>query len=81
MQRAVECLEYQVKQISCYLNGSERRTSSGLLEKIRRWRELSHQRSQLSRLSDEMLKDIGINRVDALREAKRPFWDDPGRCE
>jgi uncharacterized protein YjiS (DUF1127 family) len=32
------------------------------------------QRRQLSHLSDHMLKDIGISRVDALREAHKHFW-------
>jgi uncharacterized protein YjiS (DUF1127 family) len=41
-----------------------------------RWQELAQQRRALMRLDDHMLKDIGLSRVDALREAERPFWDD-----
>ncbi len=41
-----------------------------------RWQELARQRRALLRLDDSMLKDIGISRVDALREADRPFWDE-----
>jgi len=35
------------------------------------------QRRELLGLSDAMLKDIGISRADAQREANRPFWDLP----
>jgi uncharacterized protein YjiS (DUF1127 family) len=43
--------------------------------KIRMWREISHERSELRRLSESIAKDIGISRADAEREADRPFWD------
>ena len=32
------------------------------------------QRRQLLALDDRMLKDIGISRVDAIIEARKPFW-------
>ena len=32
------------------------------------------ERAQLLSLSDRDLRDIGISRVDALREADRPLW-------
>lgn len=35
-----------------------------------RWRE----RARLDRLSDHMLKDLGISRADASREVGKPFW-------
>ena len=41
-----------------------------------RWHELARQRRALMRLDDTMLKDIGLSRTDALREADRPFWDE-----
>jgi uncharacterized protein YjiS (DUF1127 family) len=34
----------------------------------------SRQRSPLDRLSDRMLKDIGISRADVDFEARKPFW-------
>jgi len=43
--------------------------------RIRTWIEVSRQRRELAGLSDEILKDIGLSRVDAEQEAKRPFWD------
>lgn len=36
----------------------------------------SRQRRALSRLDEDRLRDIGVNRYDAMREAKKPFWRD-----
>ncbi len=41
-----------------------------------RWQELARQRRALRRLDDHMLKDIGLSRADAWREAERSFWDE-----
>jgi uncharacterized protein YjiS (DUF1127 family) len=41
-----------------------------------RWRELARQRRTLLTMDDRMLKDIGISRAEAEREARRPFWRD-----
>jgi uncharacterized protein YjiS (DUF1127 family) len=32
-------------------------------------------RHTLRELPDELLRDIGITRAEAMREAKRPFWE------
>ncbi|MFQ5995267.1 MAG: DUF1127 domain-containing protein [Acidiferrobacterales bacterium] len=47
------------------------------LDRLVRWQELAVQRYTLLQLDDRMLKDIGLSRPEALREARRPFWDDP----
>jgi len=39
-----------------------------------RWIERARQREALASLSDHELRDIGITRVEAAREAERPFW-------
>jgi len=39
------------------------------------WYDVEQQRRSLRAMSDEMLKDIGISRSDATREASRRFWD------
>ena len=44
---------------------------------LRNCREVARQRRQLLALDVRTLKDFGINRTDALREAKRHFWDLP----
>jgi uncharacterized protein YjiS (DUF1127 family) len=38
------------------------------------WHERARQRHALAQLSDEHLRDIGISRSDARREACQPFW-------
>ena len=38
------------------------------------WQERAHSRYRLLQLDDRMLKDIGIDRVEAMREAAKPFW-------
>ena len=37
--------------------------------------EKRRSRRALSALNDELLKDIGLSRSQALRESSRPFWD------
>jgi uncharacterized protein YjiS (DUF1127 family) len=38
------------------------------------WLDRCAQRRQLARLDPRMLKDIGVSRVDAAEEARKPFW-------
>ena len=45
-----------------------------LLTRLKAYREVARQRRQLAQLPDYLLKDIGINRADALEEAEKPFW-------
>ena len=42
---------------------------------IRRWMTVRYERLELAELDDRLLRDIGIDRIGALREAERPFWD------
>ena len=41
---------------------------------------VANQRRALRELDDQQLKDIGLTRADALREAGRGFWDVPSRA-
>jgi uncharacterized protein YjiS (DUF1127 family) len=59
----------------------QNRTTAGVLGAVIRmidlvilWQERAHSRYRLSQLDDRMLKDIGIDRIEALREAAKPFW-------
>lgn len=45
------------------------------LAKILVWREIYVERTTLSKMSDDLLKDIGISKAEANREANRFFWD------
>jgi len=60
---------------------SQPRLRHGLLlrigKRLHRWNELARQRTALRQLDERTLRDMGIDRHDALREARRPFWDDP----
>lgn len=38
------------------------------------WLERRRQRRALRDLDDHLLRDIGIDRSDALREGRKPFW-------
>ncbi len=42
---------------------------------VQRCFDVARERRQLLSLDDEALKDIGISRADAVREAGRSFWD------
>jgi uncharacterized protein YjiS (DUF1127 family) len=44
--------------------------------RLLRWHELARQRRALLTLDDRMLKDIGVTRAEAEREAGRSFWRD-----
>jgi uncharacterized protein YjiS (DUF1127 family) len=41
---------------------------------ISRCLDRGSQRRALSELDDHLLRDIGISRLQALREAGKPFW-------
>ena len=41
---------------------------------IKSWIERTRQRQALAGLDDQMLRDIGITRVEAARECEKPFW-------
>ncbi len=45
-----------------------------LAELLFEWRERACQRRALGGLSDYMLRDIGVSRAEAKREAGKPFW-------
>ncbi len=45
-----------------------------LWQRLELWAERRRQRRALLRLPERTLKDLGINRVEALKEADKPFW-------
>jgi uncharacterized protein YjiS (DUF1127 family) len=45
-----------------------------LLAALLRMHERWHQRQDLRELDDHLLRDIGITRAQARREASKPFW-------
>ncbi len=49
----------------------------GLLERLRRAEALHRQRTALTRLDAERLRDLGLTEAEARAEACRPIWDAP----
>jgi uncharacterized protein YjiS (DUF1127 family) len=41
---------------------------------IRQWNRNQKTRKALLNMSNHMLKDIGLSRVDAMQEGKKAFW-------
>lgn len=41
------------------------------------WIRVSRERRMLGRLTEQQLRDIGIDGATAAAEASRPFWDLP----
>ncbi|EIK69248.1 hypothetical protein PseBG33_1804 [Pseudomonas synxantha BG33R] len=50
-----------------------------LFHRFARWQLLHQERNLLATLSDDALKDIGLNRADVEQESHRHFWEDPLR--
>jgi uncharacterized protein YjiS (DUF1127 family) len=46
----------------------------GLRSLVGEWFRRMESRRELAALNDRALRDIGLTRVDALREADKPFW-------
>lgn len=56
--------------ISAYLSKAFRT----LLRTLECWQVRVDQRRHLLELDERLLRDIGLSRYDALREAAKPFW-------
>lgn len=56
-----------------------RKHLSAALAQLGRWRQVSKDRAELARMSDDRLRDIGLSRADVLKETARPFWDAPSK--
>ena len=52
-----------------------RASATSLWTAVQRWRDLARSRRALSRLSEDQLRDVGLDAEMAHREAGRPFWD------
>lgn len=46
----------------------------GLPDTLYTWQQRHRMRHELRHLDERMLRDMGISRYDAVREARRPFW-------
>lgn len=61
-----------------FRRGHERRPPRSLLlamiALLMHWQERAEQRHALAELDDRLLRDIGLDRVAAAHEARKPFW-------
>jgi uncharacterized protein YjiS (DUF1127 family) len=49
-------------------------SSLRFVDMLLQFHERARQRQALMALDDRLLKDIGVSRADAEREANKPFW-------
>ena len=49
-----------------------------VINRLKHWQACRRERQQLNAMSDHMLKDIGLTRVDVQRECSRSCWDTTG---
>jgi uncharacterized protein YjiS (DUF1127 family) len=45
-----------------------------ILDTLVAWQRRAADRRQLASMEETMLKDMGVSRLDAEREAAKPFW-------
>lgn len=54
--------------------GDAPKTEVSLAARFSAWRHRARERAELARMSDRELQDIGLTRLDAVREYQKPFW-------
>ncbi len=47
-----------------------------LFDRLLAWQARARERRWLAAMDDRQLRDLGIDRTDALEEARKPFWRD-----
>ena len=51
-----------------------RRSAGSLLQRLELWADRRRERRALMACPEGLLKDVGLSRADAVREAGKPFW-------
>lgn len=51
-----------------------RRSAVSVIQQLELWADRRRERRALLACSDGLLKDVGLSRADAMREAGKPFW-------
>jgi uncharacterized protein YjiS (DUF1127 family) len=64
---------------SVFTRGQEENTGPSLVSRLwttlSNWQNRAMMRQHLLAMNEHMLKDIGLTRSDAQREANKPFWE------
>jgi uncharacterized protein YjiS (DUF1127 family) len=45
-----------------------------VVETVLEWQDRARMRQALLHLDERLLKDMGLNRIDVVRETEKPFW-------
>jgi uncharacterized protein YjiS (DUF1127 family) len=53
---------------------AKNRLAGRVLATLREWRRRAHDRAELAKLDDRMLRDIGLTPTDAEFLSSKPFW-------
>lgn len=48
--------------------------AKGFVNHLVTWQIRARERKHLASLDDRMLRDVGLSRVDTMRESTKPFW-------
>ena len=68
----------ELRKTACRAAPATRASGGSLLraavEMLFAWQERWEQRQHLKALDDHLLRDMGLSRLDAAREADKPFW-------
>lgn len=59
---------------SSHLPGAVIESLGRMMKLLATWHDRSRQRRELAALPPELLKDMGIDHIDAMCEAEKPFW-------
>jgi uncharacterized protein YjiS (DUF1127 family) len=77
-QMAAIHFEIPRRRIGRFSHHRKRRAASDVAGRVlatfREWRRRAHDRAELARLDDRMLRDIGVTRADAEFLINKPFW-------
>jgi len=47
---------------------------AGIVALVREWLRRSRTRHEIADLDEHLLRDIGLTRLDAVAESRKPFW-------
>lgn len=59
--------------------GTSLRLASAAMKRLAHWQQARRNRAELTLLSDDCLRDIGLSRADVQQASGRPFLEDPLR--